>query len=180
MAINISQGLFTVLDSASSAIRDNYTGVRSTINTEVSNYTLPAIQTSGANVYIGDGRIPPQAASWWQISATLGDESLALNAGVSTAEVPLSIRCGVRRTEFGEAVSGDVAPTVEDAGWRVAALMAAAAKHLILKHVIDTAGVYNVLYQTTSARPFEAGKPSSFEYDVTFTCYVRMRHSFDE
>lgn len=179
MAINISQGLFTVLDAATSAIRDNYAGVRTAINSEVSGYALPTLQTGGANVYVGDGRIPPQASSWWQISATLGEETLALNGGVSTGEVPLTIRCGVRHTEFSTDVL-DVAPTVEDSGWRVAALMASAAKHLILKHVIDASGVYNVLYITTSARPFESPKPTSFEYDVSFRCFVRLRHSFDE
>lgn len=172
---DLSQGLYTLLTGCETLIRSNYAAIKSTVDTETAgeSVSLPALQTNGENVYIGDDRVPPQAQCWVRIAGSLSSESVTLSRQ-SRTQFSLTITTGIRHNSV---ATSDPSLKPGPAGWRTASLFSRAVAHTLIKHIPSSvAGAYNVDLLTSSQSSNEADE---YEYSTDFIVFMITHHAFN-
>lgn len=171
MTVDISQGAHYLLTKAVSALRDEYEGVRSTINAEATTGAYSCPELLPENVKFTAYPNPPGGGSSWVGMMVMGQAEqagLALTQGRTIFD--LRVQCGVRYTSL---VAGDVDLTGQDTGWHTSSLMGAAVRTVLVRHLTDFSGIYICKMRTMRALPGDTtGGRDTFVQELLFDVHM--------
>ena len=187
MAIDISQGKYTLLKSAKSVLRANFNAVRTTLSGEgVTDYLPDPLQadsaSTGTNIYTSDQRIQPQATQYVFLEARrLASRSKPMALGVEDRDFELTALCGVKGFVQNRAAT-DPSPTPEDAGWQTADNLRRIVVYVLCRYL--TADTTNTAYWIEAAdgeqQQLDARRPAEYAYKQRFIVRMRIRAPLGE
>jgi len=183
MAIKIEDGHYSLSKSVKSVLRANLDTTIASIGVNVADYLPSDLQGSGAqlgaNVYLSDDRIPPQAAQYILLNIEHVSDFRVMSLGVQNSSFEVRAITAVRGTT--RARSGtDPAPTFEDAAWQTAGLLARATDYCLQRYLISETGIYNVERIASVRAPLDAERPNQCAYLVRWLAFIRTRNPLGE
>jgi len=178
-AIAIEVGDYSLSKGVKAALRTNIDATITTLSATVSDYLPDDLQGSGANVYLSDLRLPPQARQWIVIGVALAENVRAITLGQQISRFEVTLTAGVQG--FTKARSGvDPSPTFEDATWQTAGLLSRAADYCLERYLIAETTVYNCQRLRTARVPIDPTKPNLCAVQSVHAVWMRTRAAIGE
>ena len=179
MAIAIQTGHYSLSKSVKSVLRAHIDTTLASISATVTDYLPEDLQGTGANVYLSDDRIPPQARQYVLVSVEhLADERV-MSMGTQNSTFEIRILAMVRGTQRARSGS-DPAPTSEDASWQTAGLLSRVVDYVLERYLISETAIYNCMRTGQTRQPLDPLRPSACGYVTKYTAYVRTRNPLGE